>query len=72
MKKKLISIALFLAAFWGMYLVMCYLMPGTESGVVENMAESLKYNVFFKCVISAVVGLFVCRMPKTFGKGDKK
>lgn len=72
MKKVCTTISIFLLGFWGMYMTMCYLMPGTESGAVENMAESLKYNVFFKCVISAVVGLFVCRMPKVFGKGDKK
>ncbi len=56
MKKKTVSIVLFLIAFISTYLIICFAIPG-----MRNM-------VFFKTMISLVVAIIFGAIPLFFGK----
>lgn len=62
MKNGVISLISFVIAFIGTYLILCYL-PSLRIKLfappLEHFVESIKHMVFFKTVVSVVVGLLV-------------
>lgn len=60
MKKMIISLILFVVVFIATYLMLCY-WPGFRIKLyappMEYFVESVKHMVFFKTLVSAVVGL---------------
>lgn len=62
MKKVIISFSSFVIVFIATYLLLCYL-PSFRIKLfappMEYFTESIKHMVFFKTLVSVVVGLFV-------------
>ena len=61
MKKKTVSIVLFLIAFISTYLIICFAIPGMriklEAEPIEIFFKSITHMVFFKTMISLVVAI---------------
>lgn len=60
--KKISSLILFIVVFISTYLILCYL-PSFRiklfASPMEYFVESIKHMVFFKSMVSVVVGLLV-------------
>ena len=61
MKKKLVSVVLFLIAFIATYLFICFAIPGMriklDAAPIAYFFKSITHMVFFKTVISLFVAL---------------
>ena len=72
MKKKIISVALFLIAFIATYLIICFAIPGMriklEAEPIEIFFKSITHMVFFKTMLSFVVALIIGAIPLFFWK----
>lgn len=72
MKKKIVSVALFLIAFIATYLIVCFGIPGMriklEAAPMEYFLKSVTHMMFFKTMVSLVVALIVGLIPLLFGK----
>ena len=72
MKKKTVSVVLFLTVFVATYLVICFAIPGMriklEAEPVEYFFKSITHMVFFKAIISLVVALIFGVIPLFLGK----
>jgi len=72
MKKKTISLALFVIAFIATYFIICFAIPGMriklEATPMEYFFKSITHMVFFKTTISLVVSLLFGAIPLIFGK----
>ena len=72
MKRKILSLVLFLIVFVSAYLVTCFAIPSMriklEAEPVEYFLESIGYMVFFKAAVSFVVALVIGALPFAFGK----
>ena len=72
MKKKTVSIVLFLIAFIATYLIICFAIPGMriklEAEPIEIFFKSITHMVFFKTMISLVVAIIFGAIPLFFGK----
>lgn len=70
MKKKLLSVILFIIAFAGTYTVMCYCIPELRLKLAADpmtyFAESIKYAAGFKIVMSCAVGTIVAMIAYMF------
>ena len=69
-KKKSLSVILFVIAFVGAYMIMCYCIPGLRIKLAADpmryFIESIKFAAVFKIVISCVVGAIVAMIPYMF------
>lgn len=67
MKKKIVSVALFLVAFVATYLIICFAIPGMriklEAEPIEIFFKSIGHMVFFKTMISLIVALIIGALP---------
>ena len=72
MKKKGLSVALFLIAFIATYLFVCFGIPGMriklEAEPMELFIESIKHMMLFKTMISIVVAALLGAVPFLFWK----
>ena len=72
MRKKTVSIVLFLIAFISTYLIICFAIPGMriklEAEPIEIFFKSITHMVFFKTMISLVVAIIFGAIPLFFGK----
>lgn len=72
MKKKLISLALFLITFIVTYLIICFVIPGMriklDAAPMEYFFMSITHMAFFKTMVSFVVALIFGAIPLFFGK----
>ena len=70
MKKKMLSLALFLIAFIAAYLIVCFAIPGMriklEATPMEYFFKSLTHMVFFKTIVSLAVALIFGAIPLIF------
>ena len=72
MKKKILSLALFLIAFIATYLIICFAIPGMriklEAAPMEYFIKSIIHMAFFKAMISLIVALIFGAIPLAFEK----
>ena len=69
MKRMVLSVVLFLAAFIGTYLIVCLLFPlKLHAEPREYFVASITHMVGFKMAVSAVVALIVGAFPWIFRK----
>ena len=72
MKKKTISLAVFLIVFIALYLIICFAIPGMriklEATPMEYFVKSITYMVFFKTMVSLAVALIFGAIPMAFMK----
>lgn len=72
MKKKIISLVLFLIAFIATYLIICFAIPGMriklEAETVEYFFKSIIHMAFFKTMVSFVVALIFGAISLAFVK----
>ena len=72
MKKKIISLALFLITFIAVYLVICFAIPGMriklEAAPMEYFFKSVTHMAFFKTMVSLAAALILGVIPFVFGK----
>lgn len=72
MKKKGLSVALFLITFIATYLFVCFGIPGMRIKLVaepmELIIESIKHMMLFKTMISIVVAALLGAVPFLFWK----
>lgn len=76
MKKTLLSSALFIAAFFGTYFTMCYLIPGMRIKLaaepMEYFLESIKHMAGFKSAVSLLAGLIAGNIPMIINRNKTK
>lgn len=67
MKKKMLSLSLFLIAFIATYLIICFAIPGMriklEAAPMEYFFKSIVHMAFFKTVVSLAVALIFGAIP---------
>ena len=72
MKRKTLPIILFIVAFVGTYMIICFGIPGMriklEAEPVELFFASIKHMALFKSLISLVVGVLVALLSVLIGK----
>ena len=72
MKKKMVSLTVFLIAFIATYLIICFAIPGMkiklEAAPMEYFFKSITHMVFFKTMVSLVAALILGAIPLVVGK----
>ena len=72
MKKKTLSVVLFICAFIITYLVICFAIPGMriklEAEPMEYFIKSISHMVFTKTAVSLIVALIIGAITLVFGK----
>ena len=67
MKKKLISLTVFLIAFIATYLIICFAIPGMriklDAAPMEYFFKSITHMAFFKTMVSLVIALVLGAIP---------
>ena len=76
MKKKMVSLSLFLISFIITYLIVCFAIPGMriklEAAPMEYFVKSIAHMALFKTVVSFVVALILGAMPLIFKKRNNQ
>ena len=72
MKKKTVSLVVFLIAFIATYLIICFAIPGMriklDAAPMEYFFKSIIHMAFFKTIVSIVAALILGAIPLAFGK----
>ena len=72
MKKKILSLSLFIIAFIATYIIICFAIPGMriklEAAPMEYFCKSIAHMVFFKTIVSLAVALIFGAIPVIFWK----
>ena len=72
MKKKMLSLSLFVIAFIATYLIICFGIPGMriklEAEPMEYFFKSITHMVFFKAMVSLAAALIFGAIPFIFWK----
>lgn len=72
MKKKMMSLAVFLFTFIATYLIICFVIPGMriklDAAPKEYFYKSITHMVFFKTIVSLVVSFILGVISLVFGK----
>ena len=66
MKRKILSVCLFLVIFAAVYALLCYFPPlriKLAAGPMEYFRESIRHGVPFKMLVSAIAGLLAGSVP---------
>lgn len=70
MKKKVLSLSLFLITFLATYLIICFAVPGIriklDVAPITFFVKSITHMVFFKATISLIAALIVGVLPFIF------
>lgn len=74
MKKKTLSIFLFVISFVATYLILCFEYTGgkmaLEATTFDYIRVAITYRALFKIVVSLVVASIVGLIPRIVGKGE--
>lgn len=72
MKKKMLSLAIFLTAFAGTYLIICFAIPGMritlDAAPPEYFLASVSHMALFKTAVSLAAALILGAIPLILGK----
>ena len=72
MKKKTLSLSLFVIIFIATYLIVCFAIPGMriklEAELMEYFFMSITHMVFFKVIVSLAAALIFSAIPFIFWK----
>ena len=72
LKRKTISLILFVLAFIAAYLIMCFGIPGLriklEAEPAEYFLASIRHMALFKSIVSLIVGIIIGVLPLLIGK----
>ena len=72
MKKKTLSVVLFVIVFIMVYLILCFGIPGLriklEAEPIEIFFASISHMVFFKTIVSVIAAALAAVVPFLLGK----
>ena len=76
MKKKALSVILFIVSFIAVYMIICFAIPGMRiklhAAPTEYFLASLCHMVFVKAIASLIAALIVGSLPIIIDKASRK